>query len=93
MFGGLAYQTYGGLIARREFEPAGFAAALGLKDIRLALAAADELAVPLPIVSLLHDRFLALVANGGGQLDWSAIAAFASRDAGEGSGLLPHHPV
>jgi 3-hydroxyisobutyrate dehydrogenase-like beta-hydroxyacid dehydrogenase len=91
LFGGPAYQTYGGLIARGEFEPAGFAAALGLKDIRLALAAADELAVPLPVASLLHDRFLALVANGGGQLDWSAIATLAERDAGGSSGLLSRH--
>jgi 3-hydroxyisobutyrate dehydrogenase-like beta-hydroxyacid dehydrogenase len=93
LFGGAAYQTYGGLIARGEFEPAGFAAALGLKDIRLALAAADELAVPLPVVSLLHDRFLALVANGGGQLDWSAIAALAEGEAGAGWGPLSHHPA
>jgi 3-hydroxyisobutyrate dehydrogenase-like beta-hydroxyacid dehydrogenase len=93
LFSGPAYQTYGGLIARGEFEPAGFAAALALKDIRLALAAADELAVPLPVASLLRDRFLALVANGGGQLDWSAIAALAGRDAGGSSGLLSHRPA
>jgi 3-hydroxyisobutyrate dehydrogenase-like beta-hydroxyacid dehydrogenase len=93
LFSGPAYQTYGGLIARGEFEPAGFAAALGLKDIRLALAAADELAVPLPVASLLRDRFLALVANGGGRLDWSAIAALAGRDAGGGPGLLSRHPA
>jgi 3-hydroxyisobutyrate dehydrogenase-like beta-hydroxyacid dehydrogenase len=89
LFSAPAYQTYGGLIARREFEPAGFAATLGLKDIRLALAAADELAVPLPVASLLRDRFLALLASGGGQLDWSAIATLAGRDAGAAS----HHPA
>lgn len=82
LFSAPVYQTYGGLIARREFEPAGFAAALGLKDVRLALAAAEELSVPLPIASLLRDRFLALLANGGGDLDWSAIATLAARDAG-----------
>jgi 3-hydroxyisobutyrate dehydrogenase-like beta-hydroxyacid dehydrogenase len=82
LFTAPAYQTYGGLIAREEFEPAGFAAVLGLKDVRLALAAAEELAVPLPIGSLLRDRFLTLLANGGGNLDWSAIATLARRDAG-----------
>jgi 3-hydroxyisobutyrate dehydrogenase-like beta-hydroxyacid dehydrogenase len=82
LFSAPVYQTYGGLIARQEFEPAGFAAALGLKDVRLALAAAEELSVPLPIASLLRDRFLALLANGGGDLDWSAIATLAGRDAG-----------
>jgi 3-hydroxyisobutyrate dehydrogenase-like beta-hydroxyacid dehydrogenase len=85
LFNAPVYQTYGGLIARREFEPAGFAAALGLKDVRLALAAAEALAVPLPIASLLRDRFLTLLANGGGELDWSAIATLADRDAGVGS--------
>jgi 3-hydroxyisobutyrate dehydrogenase-like beta-hydroxyacid dehydrogenase len=89
LFSAPVYQTYGGLIARGEFEPAGFAATLGLKDIRLALAAADELAVPLPVASLLRDRFLALLANGDGQLDWSAIATLAGRDAGAAS----HHPA
>ncbi len=52
------YKTYGGLIAAEQFEPAGFAAPLGQKDIRLTLAAAEELRVPLPLASLLRDRFL-----------------------------------
>jgi 3-hydroxyisobutyrate dehydrogenase-like beta-hydroxyacid dehydrogenase len=46
------------------------------------LSAADELRVPLPVASLLRDRFLTLLATGGGELDWSAIAGLASRDAG-----------
>jgi 3-hydroxyisobutyrate dehydrogenase-like beta-hydroxyacid dehydrogenase len=82
LFAAPAYQTYGGLIARREFEPAGFAASLGLKDVRLVLAAAEELQVPLAVASLLHNRLLTLVATGGGHLDWSALAALADRDAG-----------
>lgn len=82
LFSAPAYETYGGLIAREEFEPAGFAARLGIKDIRLVLAAAEELQVPLPIASLLRDRFLTLLANGGGDLDWSAISTLSQRDAG-----------
>jgi 3-hydroxyisobutyrate dehydrogenase-like beta-hydroxyacid dehydrogenase len=82
LFSAPAYHTYGGLIAREEFEPAGFAARLGIKDIRLVLAAAEELQVPLPIASLLRDRFLTLLATGGGDLDWSAISTLAQRDAG-----------
>ena len=82
IFGAPVYQIYGGLIARSEFEPAGFAAQLGIKDVRLALAAADDLQAPLPIASLIHDRFLTLLATGGGDLDWSAIATLADRDAG-----------
>jgi 3-hydroxyisobutyrate dehydrogenase-like beta-hydroxyacid dehydrogenase len=83
LFGAPVVRTYGGLIARRQFEPAGFAAPLGLKDIRLALAAAESLRVPLPLASLLRDRFLTLLAHGGDQLDWSAIGQLAARDAGE----------
>ncbi len=82
LFAAPAYLTYGGLIARREFEPAGFAAVLGLKDVRLVLAAGEQLEVPLPVASLLRDRFLTLVATGGGHLDWSALGALAARDAG-----------
>ena len=82
LFAAPAYRTYGGLIARREFEPAGFAASLGLKDVRMVLAAGEQLQVPLPVASLLRDRFLTLVATGGGHLDWSALGALAARDAG-----------
>lgn len=76
------YKNYGGLIASRKFEPAGFAAPLGHKDIRLALAAAEDLRVPMPLASLLHDRFVTLLANGGENLDWSAIGDLPSLDAG-----------
>ena len=76
------YKTYGGLIVEEKFEPAGFATSLGQKDVHLALAAADTLSVPMPIASLLRDRFLALIANGGEALDWSAIGRLAARDAG-----------
>ena len=82
LFAAPAYQTYGGLIARQEFEPAGMAATLGLKDVRLVLAAAEQLQVPLPVASVLRDRLLTLVATGGGHLDWSALATLADRDAG-----------
>ncbi len=82
LFSAPAYRTYGGLIADRRFEPAGFAAPLGYKDIRLALAAAGDLRVPLPLASLLRDRFLTLLANGGENLDWSAIGALPAKDSG-----------
>jgi len=83
LFNAPVYKTYGGLIADEAFEPAGFAASLGLKDIRLALAAGEALRVPLPLASLLRDRFLTLLANGGEALDWSAIGRLAAVDAGE----------
>jgi len=83
------YKTYGNLIAQGKFEPALFAAPLGHKDIRLALAAAESLRVPMPLASLLHNRFLRLRAQGGDKLDWSAIGGLATQDAGDGPGAPP----
>jgi 3-hydroxyisobutyrate dehydrogenase-like beta-hydroxyacid dehydrogenase len=76
-----AYKTYGNLIADNEFQPARFAAPLGFKDIRLTLAAAESLHVPMPVGSLLRDRFLRLLARGGENLDWAAIGGLAVHDA------------
>jgi len=78
-----AYKTYGGLLAEGRFQPAAFAAPLGFKDIRLALEAAESLRVPMPLGSLLHDRFLRLLAQGGEGLDWAAIGGLAAQDAGD----------
>ena len=83
LFTAPVYKTYGSLIAEEKFEPAGFAAPLGYKDIRLTLAAADSLRVPMPVASLLRDRFLTLLAQGGEALDWSGIGQLAARDAGQ----------
>lgn len=85
VFNAPAYKTYGTLIAQGKFEPAAFAAPLGYKDVRLALAAAEGLRVPMPLGSLLHDRFLRLLAQGGNHLDWAAVGGLAAQDAGEGS--------
>ncbi|MDH6232955.1 3-hydroxyisobutyrate dehydrogenase-like beta-hydroxyacid dehydrogenase [Mesorhizobium soli] len=82
LFDAPAYKTYGALIAQEKFEPAGFAAPLGQKDIRLTLAAAEDLKVPMPMANLLKDRFLRLIATGGAALDWAAIGSIASQDAG-----------
>ncbi len=78
-----AYKTYGDLIVHQRFSPAGFAAALGHKDIRLALGVAAELRVPMPLAGLLDERFLRLLARGGNDLDWAAIGGLAGLDAGD----------
>ncbi|HEX3982296.1 MAG TPA: NAD(P)-dependent oxidoreductase [Acidisoma sp.] len=82
VFNGAPYTTYGPLIAEGKYEPAAFAAPLAYKDIRLALAAAESLRVPMPLGSLLHDRFLRLLQAGGDRLDWAALGALAGQDAG-----------
>jgi 3-hydroxyisobutyrate dehydrogenase-like beta-hydroxyacid dehydrogenase len=76
------FKTYGVLIANQKFAPAEFAAPLGEKDLRLTLAAAETLRVPMPMASLVHDRLQTLIARGGADLDWSAIGRLAANDAG-----------
>jgi len=82
LFGAPVFRTYGALIAQEKYEPAGFRAALGLKDARLVLEAADDAAVPMPVANLVHDRLLTLVAQGRQDLDWSALARLAAEQAG-----------
>jgi 3-hydroxyisobutyrate dehydrogenase-like beta-hydroxyacid dehydrogenase len=82
LFSAPAYKTYGTIIANQQYEPAGFKMSLGLKDIRLALAAADALTTPMPVASLVHDQFLSGVATGAGDSDWSALARLAAVNAG-----------
>ena len=83
LFNAPVYKTYGNLLVERNFEPPGFAAPLGQKDIRLVLTAAEALNVPMPLASLVRDRFLTLLANGGEALDWSAFGALAAKDSGQ----------
>jgi 3-hydroxyisobutyrate dehydrogenase-like beta-hydroxyacid dehydrogenase len=76
------YESYGKLIAEGRFEPAGFKLRLGLKDVRLLLAAAEAQSVPMPVASVLHDNLLSAVATGLGEADWAALAEVAARRAG-----------
>ena len=81
-FGSPIYANYGRLIADGKFEPAGFALQLGLKDVRLVLEAAGELAAPMPLASLIRDHFLSAMAHGQAELDWSSVTRVSARDAG-----------
>jgi len=76
------YQNYGRMIAQQQYEPAGFKLSLGLKDVTLALQTASASQMPLPLASLLHDRLLAAVANGKGDIDWTGLALTVSEEAG-----------
>ncbi len=82
LFAAPIYKTYGSMIAADKFEPVGFRMPLGFKDNRLVLAAAEESAVPMPMASLVHDRFVAALAQGMSDADWSAIARLSARSAG-----------
>jgi len=64
MFTAPVYKSYGELIVQGKHEPAGFALPLGLKDVRLVLQAAESAGVPMPIASVLRDRFITALARG-----------------------------
>ena len=82
LFDSAVYRVYGPILAADKFKPAGFAAPLGLKDMRLAAESANTLRVPMPLLSLLRDHLLQTIAQEGEEIDWSAIARTISKNAG-----------
>jgi 3-hydroxyisobutyrate dehydrogenase-like beta-hydroxyacid dehydrogenase len=82
LFAAPVYKNYGALIAERRYEPAAFRLALGLKDMRLVLEAADSARTPMPFATVLRDHLLEAVAQGKGEWDWAALAEVARRHAG-----------
>lgn len=82
LFGSPMYANYGKLIAEEQFDPAGFALRLGLKDIRLVLEMADGCAAPMPFADLIRDQLAAAMEQGQGDMDWSSVSKVAARRAG-----------
>ena len=82
LFAAPVFKTYGGIIAAERYSPAGFKMRLGLKDVKLALAAAEAVDMPLPVASVIRDHALTAIARGMEELDWSATAKLAAENAG-----------
>ncbi len=82
LFDAPVYRNYGPILVNESFRPAGFAAPLGLKDMRLAAEAAEKSVTPMPLLSLLRDRLLETIAKEGADIDWSAIGRTSARNAG-----------
>jgi 3-hydroxyisobutyrate dehydrogenase-like beta-hydroxyacid dehydrogenase len=76
------YNNYSARIIAADFDKVGFTAKLALKDMRLALETATASNTPMPILSLLRDRYLAALANNQGHLDASALVLRPATDAG-----------
>ncbi len=82
LFDAPVFHNYGKFLVAGQFEPAGFAAPLGLKDMRLAAQSAERLRVPMPLLSLLRDHLLQTIAVEGEDVDWSGIALTVQKNAG-----------
>jgi 3-hydroxyisobutyrate dehydrogenase-like beta-hydroxyacid dehydrogenase len=81
MFGGRAHKIYGDKIVRQAYAP-GFVLPLVLKDVRLALAEAENAGAPMPSVGVVRDRLITAIARGYGDLDWTALGLVAAEEAG-----------
>ena len=81
MFGGRAHKIYSEKILAERYAP-GFRLPLALKDVRLALAEADNAGAPMPSVEVVRDRMLTGIAHGYGNLDWTALGLIAAEEAG-----------
>lgn len=82
LFDAPVYRNYGAMLVERRFRPAGFAAPLALKDMRLAGAAAEAARVPMPLLALLREHLVETLAKEGEEIDWSAIGLTVARNAG-----------
>ena len=82
LFAAPVFKTYGGIIADERYSPPGFKLRLGLKDAKLALAAAESVDMALPFASVVRDHMLTAIARGMEDLDWSATAKLAAENAG-----------
>ena len=81
LFPGPVHRTYGRMMQERRFFPAGFTAALGLKDVELVASVARDLQAPMPSLDPIHRRLLSLIAEEGGSIDWGAVLLQAERAA------------
>ena len=85
VFGSPIVNRYGGLIARAEFEPAGFALRLGLKDVNLVLAASQQLGLPMPVASVVQQHLVSAVDKGRGDIDFAGVSTIVREEAGLGA--------
>jgi 3-hydroxyisobutyrate dehydrogenase-like beta-hydroxyacid dehydrogenase len=79
LFPGPVHSAYGSMIADHRYRPAGFTTTLGRKDLHLALDAAGELGLVLPVGELLREIFDQAIREGRGEDDWAVIAEQQTR--------------
>lgn len=81
-----AYRSYGQRMLVEREAPVTFTLKLGLKDVELALEAAEDAGVALPLATLLRDQHRAAIARGYGERDWAALGNYITDTAGRQGG-------
>jgi len=82
LFDSPVYRNYGAILVEDRYRPAGFAAPLGLKDMKLVGAAAEANRVPMPLLSLLRDHLIETMAKEGEDVDWAGIGLTVAKNGG-----------
>jgi 3-hydroxyisobutyrate dehydrogenase-like beta-hydroxyacid dehydrogenase len=77
LFAAPIYKIYGAMIAERRYTPPGFAAELGLKDVRLVLDAAEAKGLSMPLADLAEASLESLLGGEEKNLDLAALAEIA----------------
>lgn len=77
-----APRQYAQKVRKREFDEVGFALAAGFKDLQLMLQASTDTRVALSYANIIREKFLAALAHGMGDRDWSAISEITRMNAG-----------
>jgi 3-hydroxyisobutyrate dehydrogenase-like beta-hydroxyacid dehydrogenase len=85
LFRSPVYENYGNIALSGQFEPPAFRLALGLKDMTLALQAAQESQTPMPVLSVVQGNLLSAAARGLGRLDLPAVIRVVEENAGLGA--------
>ena len=82
IFGAPVFNIYGELIVEQRFRPAGFAAPLALKDLRLVGEAAGALGAPMDVLDIVRSHLAQVIEQEGADIDCSALSKAVERNAG-----------
>lgn len=84
LFASPIFTNYGKMVVNKNFDaPPGFELKLGLKDVNLVLALAQQAQTPMPLASVVKDRLLSGIAKGRGEKDWVTLAKGILDDSGK----------
>lgn len=82
LFGAPAFQIYGPMLVKQQWDSHGATAVIGLKDADLVVAAAKSAEISVPSVQIWRDHLKKAIERGEGHLDWAVMAREQFRKSG-----------